>query len=72
MATKTPTPRTQTRERLVEAARKLFHQHGYRATGIAEILRAAEVNSGSLYYFFPSKEDLLVAVLERDAVHVGG
>lgn len=62
---KTPTPRTQTRERLVEAARKLFHQHGYRATGIAEILRVAEVNSGSLYYFFPSKEDLLVAVLER-------
>ncbi len=65
MAKKTPTPRTQTRDKLVETARQLFHKHGYRATGIAEILREAEINSGSLYYFFPSKEDLLVAVLER-------
>jgi len=61
---KTPTTRTQTRDKLVETARRLFHEKGYQATGIAEILREAEVNSGSLYYFFPSKEDLLVAVLE--------
>ncbi len=55
----------QTRDKLVEVARQLFHKHGYRATGIAQILREAEINSGSLYYFFPSKEDLLIAVLER-------
>ena len=65
MPKKTPSPRIQTRDKLVEVARHLFHQHGYRATGIAEILRKAEINSGSLYYFFPAKEDLLVAVLER-------
>lgn len=35
------------------------------ATGIAQILKASDANSGSLYYFFPSKEDLLVAVLEK-------
>lgn len=64
MPQKTPTTRTQTRDKLVETARRLFHEKGYQATGIAEILREAEVNSGSLYYFFPSKEDLLVAVLE--------
>jgi len=64
MLNETTPPRTRTRDKLVDVARQLFHQHGYRATGIAEILRAAEVNSGSLYYFFPSKEDLLVAVLE--------
>jgi TetR/AcrR family transcriptional repressor of nem operon len=53
-----------TRERLVEAARQLFLIRGYEATGIAEILREAGVNSGSLYYFFRTKEALLLAVLE--------
>lgn len=53
-----------TRERLVAAARTLFWTHGYAATGIAQILKEANANSGSLYYFFPTKEDLLVAVLE--------
>jgi TetR/AcrR family transcriptional regulator, transcriptional repressor for nem operon len=53
-----------TRERLVEAARTLFWKHGYASTGIARILKEADVGSGSLYYFFPTKEDLLLAVLE--------
>jgi len=56
---------TPTRDRLIEVARDLFHRNGYAQTGIAAILHEAGVNSGSLYYFFPSKEDLLVAVLER-------
>lgn len=54
-----------TRERLVVAAARLFHEQGYHATGVATILREAEVLSGSMYHFFSSKEDLLVAVLER-------
>src|SRR5262245_59438440 len=54
-----------TRERIVESARELFFRQGYTATGVAQILKAADANSGSLYYFFPSKEDLLVAVLEK-------
>jgi AcrR family transcriptional regulator len=56
--------KTETRDRLVEAARKLFWEQGYGATGIAQILKAADAGSGSLYYFFPTKEDLLLAVLE--------
>jgi AcrR family transcriptional regulator len=56
---------TETRERIVEAARQLFFKQGYAATGVAEILKAAEANSGSLYHFFPSKEAVLVAVLEK-------
>jgi len=54
-----------TRQRLLDAAMELFHANGYHATGIAAILKRAEVNSGSLYYFFPTKEDLLLALLER-------
>jgi AcrR family transcriptional regulator len=57
--------KTQTRDRLVEAARVLFWEQGYTATGIADILESAGVRSGSLYYFFPTKEDLLLAVLEQ-------
>ena len=53
-----------TRDRLVEAARALFWKHGYSSTGIAQILKEADAGSGSLYYFFPTKEDLLLAVLE--------
>jgi AcrR family transcriptional regulator len=54
-----------TRQRLVDAARTLFWEQGYANTGIAQILKAADARSGSLYYFFPTKEDLLLAVLEQ-------
>lgn len=57
--------RSATSERLVDAAMELFLEYGYGATGVAQILRKAKVNSGSLYYFFRTKEDLLLAVLER-------
>jgi len=56
---------TDTRGRIVETARRLFHEQGYHATGVATILREAGVNAGSLYHFFSGKEDLLQAVLER-------
>lgn len=54
-----------TRGRLVEAARELFLAQGYEATSVKEILLKARVNSGSLYYFFPRKEDLLLCVLDQ-------
>ena len=57
--------RVDTRESIVESARELFFDQGYTATGIAQILKKSGVNSGSLYHFFPTKEDLLVAVLEK-------
>jgi len=49
----------------VETARALFFEQGYAQTGIAQILKVSGINSGSLYHFFPSKEDLLAAVLEQ-------
>jgi AcrR family transcriptional regulator len=53
-----------TQDRLVEAARYLFWEKGYAATGMAEILARAEANSGSFYHFFESKEALLRTVLQ--------
>jgi TetR/AcrR family transcriptional regulator, transcriptional repressor for nem operon len=46
------------------AAMELFTTKGYEATSIAEILDKAGVNSGSLYYFFKTKEELLLAGLD--------
>lgn len=53
-----------TRARILDAARRLFHEQGYHATGVTTILREAQVNAGSLYHFFPSKEAVLLGVLE--------
>ena len=49
---------------------ELFWRKGYGSTSIADILETAKVNSGSLYYFFKGKQELLVAVLEayRDGI----
>jgi AcrR family transcriptional regulator len=54
-----------TRDRLIDVAMRLFWEKGYGASSVADILREARANSGSLYHFFPTKQDLLVAVLER-------
>lgn len=49
---------------------ELFWLKGYGSTSIADILSRSQVNSGSLYYFFPGKQDVLIAVLEgyRDGI----
>jgi len=58
-----PAPPADTRTRLVHAAMDLFWQKGYGSTSVADVLHHAGVNSGSLYHFFPGKQDLLLAVL---------
>lgn len=50
---------------LLEAARYLFWERGYAATGVADLLHRAGVNSGSFYHVFESKEALLLAVLDN-------
>jgi AcrR family transcriptional regulator len=54
-----------TRDRLVDSARYLFWERGFAGTSMAELLTHAQVNSGSFYHFFDSKEALLRAVLEQ-------
>jgi TetR/AcrR family transcriptional regulator, transcriptional repressor for nem operon len=53
-----------TRARIVDAARHLFWEKGYAATGLAELLARAGANSGSFYHFFDGKDALLRTVLE--------
>ena len=53
-----------TKDRITYAALILFARKGYMATSVADILHDAGVNAGSLYYFFPGKQDVLLAVLD--------
>ena len=49
---------------------ELFWEKCYGSTSNADILSRSQVNSGSLYHFFPGKQDVLLAVLEgyRDGI----
>jgi TetR/AcrR family transcriptional repressor of nem operon len=53
-----------TRDHLVEVGQKLMHQHGYKATGLSDILKAADVPKGSFYHHFRNKEDFAAAALD--------
>jgi len=54
-----------TRDHLIDVGQKLMHQSGYNATGLSDILKAADVPKGSFYHHFGSKEDFAAAALER-------
>ena len=54
----------QSKERLHAAGKELFLARGYAATTVDAICEKAELTKGSFYYFFDSKEDLGLAVLE--------
>jgi AcrR family transcriptional regulator len=53
------------RDQLVETAWQLFYHEGYHATGIDRILAKAGVAKMTLYKHFRSKEELILAVLEK-------
>ena len=55
---------SETRDRIRFAAMRLFAQKGYGSTSVADILQAAGVNAGSLYYLYPGKQDVLLDVLD--------
>jgi TetR/AcrR family transcriptional repressor of nem operon len=54
-----------TREHLIDVGLVLMHQNGYNATGLNDLLKAADVPKGSFYHHFGSKEDFAAAALER-------
>ena len=54
-----------TRERILNAAERLFADRGFDGTSIRDVTTDAGVNLAAVHYHFGSKEDLLRAVLER-------
>jgi AcrR family transcriptional regulator len=55
----------QTREALLAAAQRLFDDKGFAATSITDIAEAAGYTTGAVYSNFANKDDLFLAVLER-------
>lgn len=53
------------RDHLIDIAMQLFNRHGYHATGVDRIMEEAGIAKTTLYRYFPSKEDLIVAVLAK-------
>src|ERR1700723_1628925 len=49
---------------------RLFAAKGYQSTSIADLLQEVDAHSGSFYHFYPTKQDLLLAVLKayRDGI----
>ncbi|MGH3841828.1 MAG: TetR/AcrR family transcriptional regulator [Pseudonocardiaceae bacterium] len=57
------------RERVMRAAYDLFSQHGTRTVGVDAVIGEAGVAKMTLYRNFASKDDLILAFLERREVH---
>jgi TetR/AcrR family transcriptional repressor of nem operon len=55
----------QVREQVLAKAAGLFNRQGFRATSISDLLAATGVKKGSLYFHFPGKRELGLAVLTR-------
>src|ERR1041384_4616719 len=63
-------PRAETRsnemrERILETADRLFYEQGIRAVGVDTVAAEAGISKRTLYNYFPSKDDLIVAYLSR-------
>jgi AcrR family transcriptional regulator len=60
-----PQPKPDARERTLETAYELFSRRSIRDVGIDEVIERAGVAKATLYRHFPSKDDLVIAFLER-------
>ncbi|MBI4966283.1 MAG: TetR family transcriptional regulator C-terminal domain-containing protein [Desulfomonile tiedjei] len=60
-----------TRTRLIEAGARLVHEKGFNHTGVQEILRACEVPKGSFYFYFQSKEEFGMAIVDHFSEFIG-
>lgn len=59
------TRQSETYQRILEAARDLIYARSYAEVGVKAICEKAEVKKGSFYHFFPSKQELTLAVIDN-------
>ena len=57
-----------TRERILQIASALFYERGVRVVGVDLVVKEADVAKTSLYRYFKTKDDLIVAFLQREDV----
>ncbi len=66
------TTRTDTKARILRKGAMLIHARGYNATGLQKILTEAGVPKGSFYFYFKSKEDFGLDLIDYYAAFIGG
>jgi AcrR family transcriptional regulator len=52
------------RRRILDGAARVFAEHGYGLTTVDQICQALQLSKGALYIYYPSKEELFIAVLQ--------
>src|ERR1700693_3807598 len=67
-----PAPKVPMRERIVAAATELFYAQGLRAVSAEKIIAQVGITKVTFYRHFPTKDDLIVAYLERRGEGGGG
>lgn len=63
---------TELREHILQTASSLFYNRGVRAVGVDLVVDEARIAKTSLYRYFPTKDDLIVAFLEREDIDFWG
>lgn len=53
------------KDHIIDTAQELFSQNGFYATGVDTILAQAKVSKRTLYKYFPSKNELILAVMDQ-------
>jgi len=66
-----PQARTETRERLLDAAQDLINRQGFAATSVDQILERVGLTKGAFFHHFPTKHDLARALIDRFAAADG-
>ena len=59
------------RAKLLSVSARLFAKNGFEATSMRDIAARAGMLAGSMYYHFPSKNDLIAAVYEAGVAEIG-
>ena len=59
--------KSEVRAHIVEVARKIFTRYGFRKATMEEIAAASRKGKSSIYYYFPGKEEIFKAVVEKEA-----
>jgi len=62
-----PDPTQETRTRILEAAVKVFATKGYHDTKVDDIVSESKTSKGSFYFYFPSKQDIFLALSDTFA-----
>lgn len=65
MARRTKAEALETREQIIDAAERVFHEKGVSRSSLSDIAEEAGVTRGAIYWHFKNKHDVFVAMTER-------